>query len=566
MQKKIETLLFEATMFGENAFIAKGGIQMAPGDQFPVNGNNIPSVAQPFPGQYVTLTRVGQAVEKSPNFVLKGYDMNNCAYGTLYANGEEAKWRCDGKTVYTTLNTDDDEDFFSQQEIYRLFLYPFVAWYENKNPEITGFRELYQKHQATNDDCIRFSVAFQYGFVKNTPDVEVKVACAESLCEPAVDRNIVVNAEGATRAVGNGLPWQTSTEKPTPLTVESAIAGKFNLKGNWGKVTEADDFYDFTADMINPAELQAYVDNPDFADNLRQMIGYIGSLFRANNLQWDGTPINEFMGQHNVKMAGSNQQNFSLAGDPGSGKTILCRMMAAAFGLPCLIIRLGERSEKDEMTQEVIATSKGFKSLKSKLYWYVKYGGLVVFDDLSNVDPNMFFTTVGGLLESPYEYTVNQETVKRHPMCIMMATTNVGTIGSQPVNEALLTRFGGHFVVERLDDETFKKCIISRAQKNSGVVVKDKTQKAIANWTFNVFNSVSKAIKSVDREAADRLITMRAAISTAEKILNAIADGYSVDCKRAARQTMANILYTGGNPTLQKAVADAIDSAPSITI
>lgn len=564
MKKKTEDLMFAAAAFGEIAFTAKGDV-MAPGDQFPINNINRPAVAAAHNSQYVTISRIGQACEKSPNFVMKGYDINGCAYGTLCANGEEAKWRCNGETVWTSLNIDDDDDFLSQAEIYRLFLYPFVAWYENKNPEIQGFREQYQANNATTNDCIRFSLAFQYGFAQKQPEVECLTKCLETLCEPAVERDIVVKASGNTRTVGCGLPWQND-ETPTTLSIESAINGKFNLHGQWGVVTEGEKSYDFAADMVNQSEMEGYVDNADFHDNLQQLVGYIGSLFRVNKLTWDGTPINTFMDEHNVKMKSSNQQNIMLAGEPGSGKTLLCRMLAAAFGLPCLIVRLGERSEKDELTQEVAATDHGFDTIKSKLYWYVKYGGLVIFDDLSNADPNMFFSVTGGLLESPYEYSVNQETVKRHPMCIMMATTNVGTIGSQPMNEALLTRFGGHYVVERLSDDAFKKCIIGRAQANSGVTVKDKTQKTIADWTFKVFNSVSKAIKTVDRETADRLITMRAAIATAEKILNAIADGYAVDCKKAAQQTMANILYTGGNPTLQKSVADAIDSAPTITI
>lgn len=564
MKKRIEELMFEAPAFGENGFSVQKGQLMAPGDQFPINSSNRPTVAAGHQGQYVTVSRIGQACEKTPNFVMKGYDINGCAYGTLYANGEEVKWRCNGETVWTSLNADDDEDFFSQQEIYRLLLYPFVAWYENKNPEIDGFREKYQKHITTVDDCIRYSLAFQYGFARQQPEVECVVGCSEKMCEPAIEQDIVVKASGNTRTVGCGLPWQTET--PTALSIDSAIAGKFNLAGKWGIVTEGNKSYDFTADMVSPAEMEGYVDNPDFHDNLQQLVGYIGSLFRTNQLTWDGTSINTFMENHNVTMKGSNQQNIMLAGEPGSGKTLLCRMLAAAFGMPCLIIRLGERSEKDELTQEVAATDHGFDTIKSKLYWYVKYGGLVVFDDLSNADPNMFFSVTGGLLESPYEYSVNQETIKRHPMCIMMATTNVGTIGSQPMNEALLTRFGGHYVVERLSDEAFKKCIIGRAQSNSGVIVKDKTQKMIADWTFNVFHSVAKAIKTVDRETADRLITMRAAIATAEKILNAIADGYPTDCKKAAQQTMANILYTGGNPTLQRAVSEAIDSAPTITI
>lgn len=573
MKLNLLKLMYEDPAFGEIGFKPYGApnVQLAPGDQFPKNARNVPPQFQAsVNGQYVSASRIGIAFDRSPNFTCQGFDINGCAYGTLYIAGDDTKWRCDGKTVYTTINADDDEDSFTAQELYRTALFPVVLWYCNQHDDIKDFPNKYRNAltKISADECLYVSNHFHYGHATIEGGVEVLMNCNDALCMPATDKDIIVNSTSSTPTQNNAqLPWHRHPDIPNDLSIVSAIAGKYNLRGEWGMVNENGKSYDFTQDMINPADMEDYVDNPDFHAALQQVIGYIGSLFRTNKLVWDGnTPINKLLEQNQVQMRRSNQQNMMLAGEPGAGKTLMCRMIAAALGIPCVIIRLGERSEKDELTQEVIATDHGFDTIKSKLYWYARYGGLVVFDDLSNADPNMFFSVVGGLLESPYEYLVNQETIKRHPLCLMMATTNVGTTGSQPMNEALLTRFGSHYVVERLSDDAFKRCITTRAQGNSGIVLKEKTQTIITNWTFNVFQSVSKAVRTVDRETADRLITMRAAIGTAEKILNAIADGFEVDCKKAASQTMANILYTGGNPTLQKAVADAIESAPSITI
>lgn len=567
MKRKIDNeMLYESLLLSDISFTTDKGVKMEVGDEFQYNSlNRIPAV--PAGQQLARISRIGIGCEKSPNFVLSGYDSKNNAYGTLNVLGEEVKWKTDGKTVWTTLNLEDEDDL-SSDEIYRLFLFPLVAWYEPQDENTKNFRTHYQNGKADANECVRFCDAFYYGFAKSSPEVELVTGCSENKCMPTVEQDIVVSNGSNSEQSGNGLPWQVESNVPNDLSANSAANGRYNLGGVWGDngiVTEDGKSYNFAADMVSVNELDEYVDNPDFHDGLQQVVGYIGSLFRTNNLVWDGRiPINKLL--ENIPMKRSNQQNVMLAGEPGAGKTLLCRMIAAALGMPCAIIRLSERFEKDELTQEIITTTKGFDSLKSQLYWYVKYGGIVLFDDLSNADANMFFSITGGLFESPYEYTVNQAKVKRHPLCLFFATTNVGTIGSQPMNEALLTRFGGHYVVEKLGDAAFKECIIRRAELNSGIVVKDKTEKAIADWTFGVFNSVSKAIRTVDRETADRLITMRAAIATAEKILNAIADGFVVDSKRCAQQTMANILYTGGNPALQKAVADAIDSAPALRI
>ena len=565
MKKQITTMLYDTSAFGEVAFKV-GGQTYSPGEQMPVNSQNTPA-GYPAGKPYITISRIITACEKSPIFNLRGHDVKNRAYGTLQIRGDEALWLCDGKTIYTNLDEElDDEDMLTEHELYRIALYPLVAWTEGNVDEMKNFREKYRAGTASLNECLKFIASFEMFCAQNNPEIEVVFGASDSKCQPAVETDVIVSDAKQDKPSGYNLPWQQHPEIPNNLSIESAIAGKYNLAGQWGVITEGDKSYDFGADMVSADMLTEYIDNPDFHDNLQQVIGYVGSLFRANNLIWDGTPMNKFLEAHQIAMKRSNQQNIMLAGEPGSGKTVLCRTLAAALGIPCVVIRLGERSEKDELTQEVTATDHGFDTIKSQLYWYVKYGGLVIFDDLSNADPNMFFSVTGGLLEAPYEYMVNQETVKRHPLCIMMATTNVGTTGSQPINEALLTRFGGHYVVEKLSDDAFKACIMSRAQSNSGVVIKPKVQNTVASWTFNVFNAVSRAIKNVDRETADRLITMRAAIATAEKILNALADGFPVDAKKAACQTMANILYTGGNPTLQKAVADAIDNTPSLNI
>lgn len=563
----LENLLFGDVELFEQAFILRSSPQkgvagrtaaLDVASSVPATTNNFPEQFAPRP-QYVRISRIGQAFQKSPTFVHQGYDAEGCAYGTAQVAGEEFKWKCDGTQVWNTLSTKDEMIFSIPEILRRIALYPVVMWYFGQQAETREFMSRYTNPNMpiSADECVRASVHFEYGHVAQHPTVTVAVECTEAQCAPAKERSILKASQSAVM-----MPWHAKPDIPNDLSVDSARAGKYRLNGNWGCVQDGGKSYDFAADIINPSELDHYIDNEDYRSVLSQVLGYLGSLIRTNKLTLDeNTPINDLFA--NIAMTRSNQQNMMLAGDPGAGKTLLCRMIAATLGLPCTIIRLGERSEKDELTQEVIATDHGFDTIKSKLYWYAKHGGIVVFDDLSNADPNMFFSTVGGLLESPYEYLVNQETVKRHPLCIIMATTNVGTIGSQPINEALLTRFGSHYVVERLSDAELKKCITERARANSGVTLDASVQNAITDWTYNVFTAVTRAIRNIDQETADRLITMRAAIGTAEKIMNTIANGFDVDYTRIACQTMANILYTGGNPILQKAVADAIESTPA---
>ena len=61
-----------------------------------------------------------------------------------------------------------------------------------------------------------------------------------------------------------------------------------------------------------------------------------------------------------------------------------------------------------------------------------KNGGIVVLEEINLADPALIMGALGQAIEPPFVLNENGfQTVHRHPMCVIIATQNVGTVGSK---------------------------------------------------------------------------------------------------------------------------------------
>lgn len=505
---------------------------------------------------------VGERIEEQRAFEEEAYDL---LFGKTVLKGEEIRWVTDGTVVKTTFSCSEAEfDFLSIEEKCRVTLYPLAAHYEPSDDDTAEFRKKYLAGTATKVEALRYSDAFYYGRVVDNDAVELILGCSEAECTPPEAETPFDSAPTPNTTEKHILPWLSAETAsiPNDFSVESALKGKYRLPFEWGEVADKEgNTYSFKEDVLDLSFLGEYVDNPSYRQAVRQLCGVFGAVARREKLTAD---TEDALGKLLRSPAFSTAQNLMLVGEPGTGKTMLARALGATFGLPVAVLRLSTHSETDEMTTQVVATDEGFKTLMSQLYWYTQYGGIFVFDDVSNADANQFFSVVGGLLEAPFNYNVNQRPVHRSALSFMVGTANIGTVGSVAMNEALLTRFSSHLLVNPLSDEDFKKAILTRAIALTGHVPPEKEGQKLINWVFSVYKKTLSTVKSIDLELAGKLITLRAAVALAEKIFCALADGFEFDSTVEAQTTMSGILYTAGNPEVNKAVSDAIANLPKL--
>lgn len=568
MKVKLSLLMFRGSK--ETAFTCADGTLRCTERITANHQNTVPRRALNGRSSHICVSRIGIPLG-NPAFVVgervPEEGMEDLIYGTTVLGGEEIRWVTDGAMVKTTFScTEAEFEALSIEEKCRVTLYPLAAHYEPSDDDTEGFRAKYLAGTATKVEALRYSDAFYYGRVVDNDEVELVLGCSEAECTPPEAETPFAPASASVPNTTEKhiLPWLSAETAsiPNDFSVESALKGKYRLPFEWGEVTDPEgNTYNFKEDILDVSFLGGYVDNPSYRQAVRQLCGVFGAVARREKLTAD---TEDALGKLLRSPAFSTAQNLMLVGEPGTGKTMLARALGATFGLPVAVLRLSTHSETDEMTTQVVATDEGFKTLMSQLYWYTQYGGIFVFDDVSNADANQFFSVVGGLLEAPFEYNVNQRPVHRSALSFMVGTANIGTVGSVAMNEALLTRFSSHLLVNPLSDEDFKKAILTRAIALTGYVPPEKEGQKLINWVFSVYKKTLSTVKSIDLELAGKLITLRAAVALAERIFCALADGFEFDSTVEAQTTMAGILYTAGNPEVNKAVSDAIANLPKL--
>lgn len=518
----------------------------------------------------IVITPAVMSCEPSPSFVLQKYDGCGTAFGRGQYNGYDFVWRCDGESIKTDLpgteeqGIADSTDFYGQMA---LMFFPYVAWLEPRSPETSEFRRRYLNgHDVSLDECYRYIDQIYYTIKSRHRGtgriLALETGCSYEECtgmQPAASRVM----DSPKRTI---FPWNSPDTAgiPNDYSVSSALAGKYRLDQTFGTVSEngGEHSYDFSKDVVPLSFLGEYVDNTVFRTCLRNAVKYLELLFRKNGLDDDASngSLFGYIGKSGVGMLRSYIQNTFISGDPGTGKTVTVKAVAAALGLPMLTVRVGVRTEESDLTQLVEVTKEGLRTRKAPMYWYVRYGGIIVIDDLTNADANMLFNIIGNLLESPYSYSVGGELVYRHPVSFMYGTANIGTVGSNEQNPAMLTRWT-HLEAQMPDEKDFIENIRRGTLNATGALLSDEQYDRLCKWVYDTYIGVFTSVRKRDSQAAAELLTLRSAISLATQISTFVFFGDRFDAVQVARETVCNILKAGNRPEAHEAIGKALSVA-----
>lgn len=119
--------------------------------------------------------------------------------------------------------------------------------------------------------------------------------------------------------------------------------------------------------------------------------------------------------------------NVMLTGDPGTGKTELCRILAAAHNLSFHRVNVGAlRTPRDWFGHWEFVEGKTV-FVRSQFIDALQRPGIVALDEFNRVTPDIH-NSIYTILDHNREVFVEEtkETVKVHPQCIFIATENRG--------------------------------------------------------------------------------------------------------------------------------------------
>lgn len=250
-----------------------------------------------------------------------------------------------------------------------------------------------------------------------------------------------------------------------------------------------------------------------------------------------------------VDAIGKDYVNLFMVGKPGTGKTTLGYALGAATGMPVYSIPLNKDSESDVFQGMTKVVDGQLQFVATDFLDAYKNGGIVILEEINLANPNIVMGTIGQSIEYPFVLMENgYKPIRRHPLCVIIGTMNVGTYGSAGLNEALSSRFKTTYVLDDPADDDF----IHILEKSGG------TTKA-CKWILNVYKKLLDFLMSPKVNAEDicMRLTMRGCIGA----LEAIEEGENP--KQAIRRTLIGKIAES-DMELAKDAWEAVKSLPDM--
>lgn len=255
-------------------------------------------------------------------------------------------------------------------------------------------------------------------------------------------------------------------------------------------------------------------------------------------------------GAEGVDAIGKDYINVFITGKPGTGKTTLAYALGAATGMPTYTVAMTKNTEEDvfQGMTKVVDNSLSFVSTDF-LEAYTK-GGIIILEEINLPDPAVVMGAIGQAVEFPFILLKNgYEPVRRHPMCVIIGTMNIGTYGSKGVNQALSSRFKQSYILDDPKKEDFLKVLLQINPDPSTV-----------NWVYNAYDKLIQYLKSPAVNAEDICLnlTMRGCIGALENMEE------GDDPKTAVRNTLLGKISEIDLELANAAYNDVIRSLPDL--
>ena len=196
---------------------------------------------------------------------------------------------------------------------------------------------------------------------------------------------------------------------------------------------------------------------------------------------------------------GDNYVNVQFVGRPGTGKTTIANALGATFGMPVRVVINSKNTEEDTFQGMTKVQEGGYKFVETPFLDVYKNGGILLLEEFNLADPGVMMGALGQALEKPFILLEDgYKEVRRHPLCVVIATMNTGTQGSREPSEALTSRMPHVFLLDDPKESEF----IEILQKKSGATRQDCIK------VYSVYNKIINYLVSPKINAEDVALSM----------------------------------------------------------
>lgn len=209
----------------------------------------------------------------------------------------------------------------------------------------------------------------------------------------------------------------------------------------------------------------------------------------------------ECMGKRGLDAIKNDYINIIIGGRPGTGKTTTADALSATLGLPIYTAKVTRNTEEDTFEGMTKTDGNGKFVLHDTAFLKAyESGGIVVIEEFNLADPGVLQGAIGQAIE--YPFILNRDgyqEVRRHPMCVIIATMNTGTQGAREPNQALTSRFPVTLTMDDPSEGEFLEILEKHGHK-----------KALCKKVYKAYTSILNYLKdTANNEEMMLCVTMR---------------------------------------------------------
>lgn len=149
-------------------------------------------------------------------------------------------------------------------------------------------------------------------------------------------------------------------------------------------------------------------------------------------------------------------------GPAGTGKTINCKLVCQAIGLPIMETINCTENLDEFVLGKFIPYDDKIVFRESFVTKAIRNGGAVVFEEINFAKPQYLAFLNSLLDDNGFVRLDNGDVVKRHKNFRFFATMNIGYFGTKELNQSLYNRFNAIVEVAALSYEAIERMLVAR--------------------------------------------------------------------------------------------------------
>lgn len=210
-------------------------------------------------------------------------------------------------------------------------------------------------------------------------------------------------------------------------------------------------------------------------------------------------------------------KNILWYGPAGTGKSFSTRLLAKELGLPHYQFVFSKNTDEISMVSGADVSDGTVTYNDSEIVECCKNGGVIEFQEFYNASPDVL-TFLNQFLEEGYLRLANGKIIKRHPKCIVVATSNINYASCQDIDFSVDSRFTVQEFIGDVSDEELS----SRIKFKSGV-----SDETIISKLIQIYRNLNKWVTENEYDegiCCPRKLIAWAQLSKYNKDLIACAD------------------------------------------